>query len=120
MRDDGGRFIKGLVPWNKGKTGKESHSYRERNGNWSGGSKRTMANYVLTRDDYVCQVCGHREPEIMEVDHIKPKSVYPEFALDMNNLVTLCPNCHRRKTNRERQSIVDMKKRMNSEEVQNG
>lgn len=47
------------------------------------------------------QLCGLGEPAIMEVDHIKPKSQFPELAKDIENLVTLCPNDHHRKTNKE-------------------
>jgi 5-methylcytosine-specific restriction endonuclease McrA len=28
------------------------------------------------RDDYTCQICGLRDQEIMQVDHIKPKSLF--------------------------------------------
>lgn len=74
----------------------------ERNNNWRGGKSYAFRKKaVLLRDNYTCVMCGHREQPIMEVDHIKPKRDFPELALEMNNLVTLCPNCHRRKTNRE-------------------
>lgn len=53
------------------------------------------------RDDYTCQVCGLRDPEIMEVDHILKRCERPDLMNELSNLVTLCPNCHRRKTNRE-------------------
>ncbi len=43
-----------------------------------------------------------REPEIMTADHILPKSMYPELKFELNNLITLCPNCHARKTIREK------------------
>ena len=69
--------------------------------NWKGGNWGYKKVEAKTRDDYTCQICGLRDPEIMEVDHIKPKIKYPELALEINNLITLCPNCHRRKTNRE-------------------
>lgn len=72
------------------------------NNNWKGGlSWPFLKRCALDRDNYTCQSCGHNEPEIMEVDHIKPKSKFPELKLDINNLITLCPNCHRRKTNRD-------------------
>ena len=72
------------------------------NNNWKVGvSYPFVKKCVLIRDKYTCQNCNFSEPEIMEVDHIKPKSEYPELKKDMNNLITLCPNCHRRKTNKE-------------------
>lgn len=74
----------------------------ERSFNWRGGkSYGFKKKVVLVRDNYTCVMCGHREPWIMEVDHVKRKKDYPELANEVSNLVTLCPNCHRRKTNRE-------------------
>lgn len=70
-----------------------------RNGNWAGGCSKTyLKRFVLKRDDNTCQRCGLREPEIMEVDHIIPKRIAPELMYNPDNLITLCPNCHRRKT----------------------
>ncbi len=78
-----------------------SRGKAEKNHHWNGGDWRYWRNQALIRDDYTCQICGFREPEIMEIDHIKPKSVFPELKLILENLVTLCPICHRRKTIRE-------------------
>ena len=79
------------------------------NPNWSGGSSY-FVNQSLKRDNYTCRVCGLKDDEIMEVDHIKPKSIYPELKNDLNNLQTLCPNCHRRKFIREQGEILRVKK----------
>ena len=81
---------------NKGK-----QHWGEKNPSWKGGAWPYKKGLVKIRDNYTCQICGLRDPEIMEVDHIKQRSKFPELALELNNLVTLCPNCHRRKTNRE-------------------
>lgn len=78
-----------------------SRGIGEVNHRWSGGNWRYWKNQALSRDNYTCQICGFTEREIMEVDHIIPKSKRPDLKLDVNNLMTLCPNCHRRKTNRE-------------------
>ncbi len=106
------KIMMGRVPWNKGKIGLRTQSeewkqkMREKKGDkhwhWMGGCKEYWRNECLKRDNWTCQVCGLREVEIMEVDHIKPRSKYPELATEINNMVTLCPNCHRRKTIRER------------------
>jgi hypothetical protein len=72
--------------------------------NWIVGTQKYWNDQCKIRDDYTCQICGFREPEIMNADHILPKSVYSELKFELNNLVTLCPNCHARKTIRERKT----------------
>ena len=65
---------------------------------FSGGYWNAIRQDVLERDQHICQKCGYSEPEIMTVDHIKPKSIAPELMYQIDNCVTLCPNCHARKT----------------------
>lgn len=50
---------------------------------------------VLKRDGGKCLLCGSRIG--LQVDHINPKSGFPELALDINNLQTLCLMCNRGK-----------------------
>ena len=70
-----------------------------RNGLWRGGkSKSFLKRVVLDRDNGTCQKCGLMEFEIMDVDHVIPRRVASELQFDIKNLLTLCPNCHRRKT----------------------
>nr|DAR84995.1 MAG TPA: HNH endonuclease [Caudoviricetes sp.] len=38
--------------------------------------------------------------ENLEVDHIKELEFYPEFALDIDNLRTLCKACHNKRHDR--------------------
>lgn len=75
------------------------------NPNWKGGVGRRGTDawwrkQILERDSYTCQKCGLKEHLIgfMQVDHIRPKKIFPEFKYDMDNGRTLCPNCHRRKS----------------------
>jgi 5-methylcytosine-specific restriction endonuclease McrA len=35
----------------------------------------------------------------LHVDHILPRSIYPEFALDIQNLQILCEDCNLAKSN---------------------
>ncbi len=47
-----------------------------------------------------CQCCGRFPPEvILDVDHIKPRSKFPELALDLKNLQILCRDCNQGKSN---------------------
>ena len=40
----------------------------------------------------------------LQIDHIKPRSKFPQLALDLNNLQVLCGPCNRKKSNVE---IID-------------
>lgn len=48
-----------------------------------------------------CQCCGATPATgaIMNVDHIKPRKLYPELALDVSNLQILCHECNHGKGN---------------------
>ena len=48
-----------------------------------------------------CQCCGATPADgvKMHVDHIKPRKVFPELALDVNNLQILCEECNHGKGN---------------------
>lgn len=71
----------------------------DKNPNWIGGSWLYVRKQILIDQDYTCQVCGLREPDIMEVNHKLERADYPELSHIKDNLEVLCPNCHRRKTN---------------------
>lgn len=49
---------------------------------------------ILERDKYKCILCGDNKN--IEVDHIKPLSLYPQLALDINNGRVLCRECHKK------------------------
>lgn len=51
---------------------------------------------IFKRDDYTCQICGVRGGVELNLDHIKPKSIFPELAWDENNVRTVCHPCHRK------------------------
>lgn len=51
---------------------------------------------VKERDKYKCRVCGfYYKDKIVEVHHLIPLSESQEDCkIELDNLVTLCPNCH--------------------------
>ncbi len=55
---------------------------------------------VLRKYGYQCLACGRKPPEVViHVDHIKPRSKYPNLELDINNLQPLCADCNIGKNN---------------------
>jgi len=50
---------------------------------------------VLERDRFTCQDCG-KVGGLLDADHIKPFSLYPELRFDLSNGRTLCRECHKK------------------------
>lgn len=51
---------------------------------------------VLERDNDRCQMCNVKPGRSrLQVHHIYPKAIYPGWAYDPANGVTLCSRCHR-------------------------
>lgn len=112
----------GRPSWNKGITGKASHSFGNKHMlgkssplkgkknpritgsnhyNWKGGTKHgervrfrdILQAKIFTRDNWTCQICGQYSG-YLQIDHIKSWKDYPELRFDMNNCRTLCMACH--------------------------
>ena len=56
--------------------------------------KQNWSISVLERDDYTCQECGSLEHP--QAHHIVPVSENDSKALDINNGITLCRECHKK------------------------
>lgn len=56
---------------------------------------------VLRRYGATCMCCGatRKGGATIQVDHIKPRSLFPELALDFDNQQVLCKACNRGKSN---------------------
>lgn len=71
---------------------RESYDYRR-----SSGFTNSLKSRCKKRDGYVCKKCG--SPEYLEVDHIIEVIDGGENTLE--NLQTLCKDCHLKKTKKE-------------------
>lgn len=59
---------------------------------------------VLLESDGRCKLCGRSTREhgvIMHVDHIKPRSRFPNLSMVKSNLQVLCEDCNRGKRNHD-------------------
>ena len=92
----------------KARLGKPRYEIRgEKNPNWKGGTYRkerhqlmgrveykNWRNTILKRDNYTCQIC-HRKETRLEVHHIIPYKENKKLALNINNGITVCKDCHK-------------------------
>lgn len=64
---------------------------------------RALRYRALELHGPICQCCGQSRKQhgvVLHVDHIKPRSKFPELALDINNLQILCADCNLGKSNK--------------------
>lgn len=63
---------------------------------------RELRYQVLSHYDNRCQKCGATKTDgaVIQVDHIKPRSKYPELELEFDNLQVLCRDCNMGKSNK--------------------
>lgn len=105
---------KGKNIWRKGMVDsvetrkKKSEALKGANGpNWRGGinpindsirkslEMKLASQECLKRDNYTCQKCGVRGG-YLNSHHIKSFAYYPELRFNLENLITLCVDCHKK------------------------
>lgn len=73
-----------------------TYDKREQYQFYRGKQWQSLRQLVLDRDHYVCQYCGR--PNSNTVDHIRPIEIFPDDKDNINNLATICWQCHALKT----------------------
>jgi hypothetical protein len=58
---------------------------------------RRLRVWALSKYGYICMSCGSTKD--IQVDHIKPRSLYPRLKLKKWNLQILCGSCNKKKSN---------------------
>ncbi|WP_438856719.1 HNH endonuclease [Enterococcus sp. AZ007] len=67
---------------------------------------KALRQSCLERDHYECQWCREQGrlttqyDSVLEIDHIKELKFHPELATDIDNLRTLCKDCHNKRHDR--------------------
>jgi len=63
---------------------------------------RSLRYEALRNSDGCCQCCGVKAGKgiVLHVDHIKPRSKYPDLELSLDNLQVLCEDCNLGKSNK--------------------
>jgi 5-methylcytosine-specific restriction endonuclease McrA len=61
---------------------------------------RKLRYKVIKHYGGVCMICGASgKGVVISVDHIKPRSLYPELELDFDNMQVACMPCNMGKSN---------------------
>lgn len=78
-----------------------SEKQKERKEFYSSNKWREIRVQILVEQNRKCCLCGRSPKEgiILHVDHIKPRSKYPELELEKSNLQILCEDCNMGKSN---------------------
>lgn len=87
---------------------------------WKGGTSTKRAIFyasdswkdirlkVFSRDNFTCKQCGFtpkNERNTLNAHHIVPLYVNWDLSLDMNNIITLCTDCHKKTFSKEKELI---------------
>jgi len=82
---------------------RRQETIEERNAFYSSSEWRQMRQEVIAEDGANCNGCGRQIAEAIDVtvDHRRPRSRYPELALERSNLQVLCRACNSRKGARD-------------------
>ena len=92
-------------PWAPGSRPPQSKpsSYRDRTGFYWSDEWRALRYQVLKEHGGCCMLCGRtaRHGVTIHVDHIKPRSKYPQLELERSNLQVLCDDCNLGKSNHD-------------------
>jgi hypothetical protein len=94
-------WIRGQRNGMAGRTGSSNPNYKdgsspERQRLYASGEGRALIRAVYARDGYRCTSCGAGKtgPRSLHAHHVKPWAEYPELRFEIENLVTLCRDCH--------------------------
>lgn len=82
------------------RSGSCEHCRADESGFYSSVEWLALRKRVLRVYKHICMKCGNSD-DIIHIDHIKPRSLYPKLALEFENLQVLCRCCNIRKSNRE-------------------
>jgi hypothetical protein len=73
--------------WDSTKSNKERFTIRKH-------EMSILREQTFKRDNHTCQCCFQRGSKVLNAHHILPFSKHVELRYDLNNLITLCYDCH--------------------------
>jgi len=73
--------------WDSTKSNKERFTIRKH-------EMSVLREQTFKRDNHTCQCCFQRGSKVLNAHHILPFSKHVELRYNLNNLITLCYDCH--------------------------
>ena len=69
-----------------------------------------LRKQVIKEKGKICTECGRKIKHNYDitVDHIKPRSKYPELSLSINNLCVMCRSCNAKKGDKELDELLNV------------
>jgi len=99
------------------KYGERSKKHNKPKGYWQFDFKdkkwQKLRKAVFRKYGKVCMKCGSTGE--IHVDHIKPKSKYPDLAYEFSNMQLLCKDCNYEKSNK---NTIDYREKWEQEEYE--
>lgn len=69
---------------------------------------RQARREALRRDHYTCCDCYARAQEVHHIIELNPQNIHdPSIALSIDNLMSLCSACHKKRTQGESRDLPD-------------
>ena len=79
---------------------------------------RELRYDALKRYGKQCLLCGAQPPHVvLHVDHVRPRSKFPEGELSIDNLQILCADCNLGKSNRNSDDFREVKREESRENL---
>ena len=69
----------------------KSDPFKDNSKNYTQEEYQQFREFVLERDDYICQYCGEKAEH---VHHERPQKIEPFFSLDPDYAISVCSECH--------------------------
>ncbi|MCI8336964.1 MAG: HNH endonuclease [Peptococcaceae bacterium] len=64
---------------------------------------KQIRQFVLMRDNYLCQQCGAVAEEVHHINHVTQENINLKETHCQGNLISLCRNCHCRIHDKDRE-----------------
>ncbi len=102
--DEEGKFHSGAPVWEDKTKTKAFRNIRKKISNQTVGWGNARADLIALLGQY-CSYCGIPMRSVLHIEHVLPKSMFPEKMFEWSNFLLACPSCNSTKSNRPNQVL---------------